>query len=331
MFDWNDLRYFLAVARSGSTNAAAKALGWSQSTVQRRITRLERQLGCKLIERHPTGYLLTALGQDLQSYARNVEEAVAAFERHLASSDKKLTGTVRVTCPEGLLDPLLTPLVDAFQARYPGLRVDLIVTERFLDLSKGEAEIAVRGGEPRDPVLIGRKIADNPWAVYASRSYIARHGRPERPEDINQHAIIDFGGDIVNLLLAKWLRSVAPRATIAARSNSVIGLLMAAKSGVGLTILPVQLGDPADELIRVIDPLPELMSQVYLLVHPDLRHTPRVSAFFDFVIAEIRAFRPVLLGRTRSEEIPSTPRSAAVDTAAALAHRVAKRPRGRSR
>src|SRR5262249_54029656 len=232
MFDWNDLRYFLAVARTGSTIAAAKALGWSQSTVQRRLARLER---------HPTGYRLTALGEDLRRYAEEVEEAVAVFERHLAASDKRLTGTVRVTCPEGLVDPLLTPLVDAFQARYPGLRVDLIVTERFLDLSKGEAEIAVRGGEPRDPVLIGRKIADNPWAVYASRSYIERHGRPERPEDINHHAIIDFSGDIANLLLAKWLRSVAPQATIAARSNSVIGLLMAAKSDVGLTILPVQL------------------------------------------------------------------------------------------
>ena len=301
MFDWNDLRYFLAVARTGSTIAAAKALGWSQSTVQRRLARLERQLGCKLVERHPTGYRLTALGEDLRPYAEEVEEAVAAFERHLASSDKRLTGTIRVTCPEGLVDSLLTPLVDAFQTRYPGLRVDLIVTERFLDLSKGEAEVAVRGGEPRDPVLIGRKIADNPWAVYASRSYIERHGQPERPEDINHHAIIDFSGDISNLLLAKWLRSVAPRATIAGRSNSVIGLLMAAKSGVGLTILPVQLGDPADELVRVINPLPELMSQVYLLVHPDLRHTPRVSTFLDFVIAEIGAFRPVLLGKARQK------------------------------
>jgi DNA-binding transcriptional LysR family regulator len=129
--------------------------------------------------------------------------------------------------------------------------------------------------------------------------YIERHGRPERPEDINDHAIIDFSGDIANLLLAKWLRSVAPRATIAARSNSVIGLLMAAKSGVGVTILPVQLGDPAEELIRVIDPLPGLMSQIYILVHPDLRHAPRVRAFFDFVVAEIGAFRPMLLGKTQ--------------------------------
>jgi DNA-binding transcriptional LysR family regulator len=210
-----------------------------------------------------------------------------------------LRKAVRVTCPEGLVDPLLTPLINAFHSRFLGLRVDLIVTERFLDLSKGEAEIAVRGGEPRDAALIGRKIADNPWAVYASCSYIERHGRPERPEDINDHAIIDFSGDIANLLLAKWLRSVAPRATIAARSNSVIGLLMAAKSGVGVTILPVQLGDPAEELIRVIDPLPELMSQIYILVHPDLRHAPRVRAFFDFVVAEIGAFRPMLLGKTQ--------------------------------
>ena len=97
MFDWNDLRYFLAVARTGSTIAAAKALGWSQSTVQRRLARLERQLGCKLLERHPTGYRLTALGEDLRRYAEQVEEAVAVFERHLAASDKRLTGTVRVS------------------------------------------------------------------------------------------------------------------------------------------------------------------------------------------------------------------------------------------
>ncbi len=299
MFDWNDLRYFLAVARTGSTIAAAKVLGVNQSTVQRRLAVLEERVGRKLVERHPTGYRLSELGEELLSCAEGVEQAVAAFERRLVSSDKSLTGIIRVTCPEGLVNTLMTPLVDAFHARYPALHVDLVVTERFLDLSKGEADIAVRGGEPHDDMLIGRKIAENPWAVYASRSYVERHGRPERPGDIEHHAIIDFGSGFANLHLGKWLRTVAPRARVVAHSETVIGLLMAVKSGAGLAILPVQLGDPEKDLVRVIDPLPELMSQIYLLVHPDLQKMPRVRAFIDFVVSEIDAYRPLLLGKSR--------------------------------
>jgi DNA-binding transcriptional LysR family regulator len=298
MFDWNDLRYFLAVARSGSTIAAAKALGLSQSTVQRRLALLERQLGCALVERHRAGYRLTALGAALRPAAELVAESVAAFERQLASSDKAPVGVLRLTCPEALLDGLVTPLVERFHQRNPGLRVDLLATERFLDLAKGEAEIAIRGGVPNDSVLIGRKIADNPWAVYASRGYIERHGKPERPEDINRHAIVAFGDGIAHLHLAGWLKQVAPRATIAARSQTVIGLMLAAKSGAGITILPAQLGDPEPELVRVIEGVPELMSGVYMLVHPDLRNTPRVRAFLDFVVAEMADFRPLLTGTT---------------------------------
>jgi DNA-binding transcriptional LysR family regulator len=299
VFDWNDLRFFLAVARTGSTIAAAKALGVNQSTVQRRLAVLEERIGCKLVERHPTGHRLTALGQELLPRAVGVEEAIAALERCLQASNKSLSGTIRVTCPEALVSPLVRPLVDAFQTQYPLLQIDLIVTERFLDLSQGEADIAIRGGEPRDDVLVCRKISDTPWAVYASRLYIDRHGQPKRPEDIDQHVIVDFGGT-ANLHLGKWLRTVAPHAKVATHCETVIGALTAVKSGAGLGILPVQLGDPDQDLIRVIDPVPELMSQVCLLVHPDLRKTPRVRAFIDFVFAEINAYRPLLLGKSRS-------------------------------
>ena len=298
MFDWNDLRYFLAVARTGSTIAAAKELGVNQTTVQRRLAELEDRIGCKLVERHPTGYQLSALGQELLPCAKSVEEAIAGLERRLLSIDKALTDTIRITCPEALVNPLVKPLVDAFQARYPGLLIDLIVTERLLDLSRGEADISIRGGEPRDDVLIGRKISDNPWAVYASRSYIERHGRPKRPEDIVHHAIVDFGV-AANLHLGKWLQSVAPHAKVAVHSETVIGALTAVKSGAGLAILPVQLGDPEKDLVRVIDPVPELMSKVYLLVHPDLRKIPRVRTFIDFVFSEIDSYRPLLLGKSR--------------------------------
>lgn len=300
MLEWSDLRYFLSVARTGSTVAAARELGVNQSTVQRRIAALELQLGRKLVQRHHAGYRLTALAHELLPCAREVEQAVAAFERRLASSEEGPFGTIRLTCPEPLVDGFVAPLVARFNAAYPDIRIDLIVDERFLDLCRGEADVAVRGGLPHEGELIARKISDNPWAIYASRSYIARHGRPACAEDINRHSIVDFGEGIGHLHLAKWLRSVAPRAAVAARSNTVVGLQMASKSGVGLALLPVQLGDPESELVRVLDPLPELMSSVYLLVHPDMRRAPRIRAFIEFVFAEAASFEPLLRGLTRS-------------------------------
>lgn len=296
MFDWNDLRHFLAVVRAGSTLAAAKELRVSQPTVQRRLTELEERMGCKLFERHAAGYRLTEIGEELRPYAEGVEIAILALERKLAARDQALTGTIRVTCPEGMAS-LLTPLLESFHAQYPGMRVDLVVSDRYLDLSKGEADIALRAGGPRDDALVGRKIADNPWAIYASRSYLARHRPPAGSDDINKHTIIDMDGDLANLHAAKWLRMIAPHAKVIARSNSLSGLLLAVNSGVGLTALPVHIGDSEPVLVRVLDPVPELMSRLYLFVHPDLRSTPRVRAFFDFVIDQMEKFRPLLSGK----------------------------------
>ena len=198
MFDWNDLRYLLAVAREGSTLAAAKALGVSQPTVQRRLTALEERIDRKLVEHHPTGYRLTELGKALLPAVVDVERSVATFQRQLLSQGVELKGTLRVTCPEGMATRLLAPLIEAFRVKYPELRVDLIMTDRRLDLAKGEAEIAVRMHDPGDERLIARKLADSPWAIYASRSYIERNGRPQRVEDLGRHAIIEFDGEIAN-------------------------------------------------------------------------------------------------------------------------------------
>lgn len=297
MLDWDDLRYFLAVARSGSTIAAAEGLKVNQSTVQRRLAALEEKIGRKLVERLPTGYRLTELGVELRPHAEAIETAVASFERRAAAADDGMTGVVRFTCPEGLAYRLISPLLDVFHARHPGLRVDLVMSDNYLDLAKGEADVAVRGGETRDSDLICRKLADNPWAVYASRAYVARAGRPARPDELDRHAVIHFEGPLAALHAAKWLRSVAPRAAVTAHCNSVLGMLLTAKSGVGLATLPVHIGDAEDDLVRVLEPTPELMSRVYILMHPALRNTPRVRAFFDFMVDEIGVFRPMLLGR----------------------------------
>ncbi|HZP75292.1 MAG TPA: LysR family transcriptional regulator [Pseudolabrys sp.] len=295
MFDWDDLRHFLAVARCGSTIAAAKALHLSQSTVHRRLEELEKRIGRPIVIRHATGYRLTEFGKELLPLAKRVEEAVASFERFLAAADDLPTGSVRVTCSESIGYRLMqSPLLETFHSRYPGLRVELIMSDHFLDIAKGEADVAIRGGVPNEETLVGRKIADVPWALYCSRAYAERHGRVERAEDLDGHAVVEFDGDIKDHHAARWLRSVAPRAKVAARSNSVPGLMMTVKSGVGIAPLPLPLADRETELVCMLGPVPGLYSQIYLLTHPDLRQTPRIRAFFDFIIAELDRVRPLL-------------------------------------
>lgn len=288
MFAWDDVRYFLAFARAGSMQAAAKTLGVNQSTVQRRIAELEAHVGRRLVERHLASYRLTELGEELRPAAEGIEAAVAAFGRHLAASDKGLTGTIRVTCGSILADRLRrTPLIDAFHARHPGLQVELMIGDRFLDLSKGEADIAIRAGEPDDEALVGRKIAEAPWAVYASRAYVECHGRPARPEDIEHHIVVAAGGPIAQYPGARWLSSVAPHAKIATRSDNWPGLVLAVKSGAGPAALLAFQGDSEGGLVRVIDDI-DLATPYYLLMHRDMQQTPRVRAFADFVASGSR-------------------------------------------
>jgi DNA-binding transcriptional LysR family regulator len=297
MFDWNDLKYFLAVVRHGSTIAAAKALNVNQSTVHRRLDELEKRLGYQLVVRQPTGYKLTELGQDMVTYAEGVEEKVQSFERRLAASDASLTGSVRVTCPEAIGARLLhSPLIEKFSERYPDLRVEFIISDKLLDLTKGEADIAIRATAPYDEALFGRKIAETPWAIYASASYIERAGKITDVAEIARHSVALY--DIEQHVTKAWLQSVAPEARVVARCNSMTALRSAAKSGVGLAALPMTVGDGDPDLVRVLGPIPGLTTDFYLLMHSDMTSTPRVRALFDFFIEKLNIVRPILAGET---------------------------------
>jgi DNA-binding transcriptional LysR family regulator len=297
MYDWNDLRFFLALAREGSTLAAARSLGVNQSTVQRRLAELEASLDERLVERQVSGYRLTDLGRAVLPQAEAVAAAATAFAQAVRDTGRSGRGVIRLTCPEPVAVRMAKAgILERFQAAHPGLSVEFVLSDQYVDLTKGEADVALRSGDTDDAILVGRKIAESLWAVYAARSYVALHGAPTHAAEIATHPLIGFEETMTSHRAAIWLQHVAPKASHAARSRSVLGLISAAKAGVGVAPLPMSLGDAEPDLIRLFGPVPEMTRDWRMLVHPDQRHSPRIEAFFDFILSEKEALRPILTG-----------------------------------
>ena len=296
-FQWDDLQHFLAVAHHGSTLAAGRALGVDQSTVQRRLSELERRIGQSLVQRQPTGYRLTEFGQEMLPFAETVERAVLAFERQMEVLGAEATGVIRMTCPEPIVHRITqTGMIDRFHARHPALKLQFVMSDKYMDLHKGDADVALRSGDTDDGELVGRKIGDSVWAVYASKAYIAQHGQPEGIEDLARHALVGFDHSMAKHRLSLWLREVAPNVELASRSSSLLGLVYSVKAGLGVGALPMPLGDAEPDFVRVFGPVPELTRIWRMLTTPELRRTPRVSAFFDFIVEENETLRPILTG-----------------------------------
>lgn len=297
MFDWDDLKHFLAVARCGSTTAAGLAMGVDQSTVQRRLAALEARIGQALVERRPSGTRLTAYGQQLLPHAQQVEQQMLALQRFVRSSARELNGVIRLTCPEPIVLRISqSPLLHRLKARHPGVRVEFVMSDHYVDLAKGEADVALRSGDTVDNALVGRKIADSLWAVYGGRDYLAQHGTPKQPQDLLQHLWVGFDETMAQHRATLWLRQVAPAARLVASCGSVLGTVAFAKANLGLAALPTALGDAEGDLVRVLGPVPELTRSWRMLTTRALRRTPRVSAFFEFMVAELATLRPILTG-----------------------------------
>ncbi|MBC7469467.1 MAG: LysR family transcriptional regulator [Ramlibacter sp.] len=295
MFDWDDLKHFLAVARHGSTSAAGRAIQVDQSTVQRRLTEFERRIGQPLMERHPAGTRLTAYGELLLPHAQAVERDMLALERFVQSSARGLNGIIRLTCPEPIVARIIrSPLLDRLAERHPDLRLEFVMSDHYVDLRKGEADVALRSGDTVDNQLVGRKLADSLWAVYGGRDYLARHAAPQQLGDLAQHTWVGFDASMGNHRATSWLRQVAPDARIVATSGSVLGTIASAKANLGLAALPMALGGAEPDLVQVLGPVPELTRSWRILTTRELRRTPRVSAFFAFMAAEVANLRPIL-------------------------------------
>jgi DNA-binding transcriptional LysR family regulator len=293
-YDWNDLRYLVAVADCGSTTAAARALGVNQSTVQRRLAELEKTLALRLFERAPSGYKLTPAGRALLPDAKAVAAMAGKFAE--AAETAARADILRLTCPEPIAYRLTASgLLDRFHNRNPDYRIELVLSDHYADLAKGEADIALRSGDTTEN-LVGRKVADSLWAIYGSHAYLARHGAPADLNAMAGHPLIGFDHSLDGHRLSEWLREIAPDATYAARVSSVLGLVSAAKAGVGLAALPLALGNAEPDLARVIDTVPALTRSWRVLTHRDARQLPRVRAFFDFLEEVADDLKPILSG-----------------------------------
>jgi DNA-binding transcriptional LysR family regulator len=246
------------------------------------------------VKRHPTGYRLTETGQQLLERASRIEQVVVEFERAASATAKDAKGTVRVTCPEALGPRLIgAGLIERFNERYPDVRIEFVLSDKILDLGS-DADIAIRAKRPTETALFGRKIVDSPWALYASRSYLARCGPVKGPADLGRHSIVMFNGALSDHDAARWLRSAAPKAHVAARAGSIAALLLSVKSGAGLAAMPTIVGDSEKGLRRVLDLGADLATPFYILMHKDMRDTPRVRIFFDYLIDQLAEIKPLL-------------------------------------
>ena len=285
VLDWNDLRYFLAVAREGSTLAAAKRLRTSQTTVARRVAALEAALGIPLFERRQAGYVLTPGGDSLVAEAAEVERTASAFSEAALAQARELSGTVRITTEEIYAITLLAPLLAELHQRHPEIRIDLDTSQQVRDLGAGEADISLRStSEERHPAgLVGRRLSVDDWTLYCSRDYAARHGAPTTLEELRNHPIIGGGGGNLWRHYQAWLQNLGLEDQVAMHHASSGGLLSGVRSGFGIAVLPCVIADGDPELYRCIPPRTQHGRVLWLFTHDRVRHSPRVRTVIDFL------------------------------------------------
>jgi DNA-binding transcriptional LysR family regulator len=291
MYDWGDLRFFLATARRGSTLGAARDLGVNQTTIARRIAALETALSIRLVDRNRDGYRLTEAGAAILAQAERVAREAETVERLVEQGKRDFSGIIRVTAPAIFAEVVLTPWLSEFIDIYPNIKVEVIVAEQFLDLARGEADIAIRASQqPREPGLLVRKLADCPWGLYCSRAYAAKHGAPACKEELNDHLLIGADGPLSARDSHLWLREAAPRASVRTVCSTISTTLVAITTGHGVGALPRDIAMAQKDLIECF-PMPDFGISYYLLTRESLKNVPRVKAFSKFIVARASTLR----------------------------------------
>ncbi len=281
--DWDDLRTFLTIARHQTLSAAARALGVQQPTMGRRLEALEQRAGTRLLLKTPHGYVLTEAGEAVLGNVERMEQEATAAARRITGVDVRLEGVVRLTTVETLAAEVLSPALAAFRRTHPAVQVEVVASRHSLSLTKREADVALRLASFTQSDLVVRKVGAVAYALYAARSYLERHGEPDWSAGAAGHTLVLTEQDLLGLPEMQWLLASAPAASVGMASNSRLVHWAAARDGVGLACLPCYLGDGVPDLVRVPAPAPGPIRDLWLGVHADLRHMPRIRAFSEAI------------------------------------------------
>lgn len=285
--EWGDLKYFLAVARSGSLTEAGRKLNTSASTVSRRIAVLEKKLGARLFDRKSSGYALTESGIVIRRKAEEVEEAALSVERVALGRDTHATGMVRVTASDDIAANLIAPHLGGFRARYPDISLEIVAQMEHADLNQREADIALRGARPTRGRFIIRRAGVWHFGLYAARKYAEAHNLKPGLGDLSGTEIITWTKEWMHLRGGPWFAEYARGAKIALASDSRRVHHAACKAGLGVAILPCALADKEPDLICLLPPKKVLSLPLWLVVHRDLARTARVRAVMDFLFETV--------------------------------------------
>ena len=291
--DWDKLRVFHAVAEAGSFTHAGDTLNLSQSAVSRQISALEEALQVPLFHRHARGLILTEQGESLNRTVREVFAKLAMTEALLTESRDKPAGRLKVTTTVGFGASWLAPRVQAFLDMYPDVTMNLVLDDTDLDLAMREADVAIRMHPPKQPDLVQRHLMEIEWHLCASPAYLAKHGTPQTPDDLDAHRLILFGSYHPPVPDVNWLAELGRRAGDPRRAllevNSLQAMMEAVKSGLGMAAVPDYMAEEAeaDGIVRLLPEVKAPKVDVYFVYPEELRSSKRVAVFRDFLLSRL--------------------------------------------
>jgi DNA-binding transcriptional LysR family regulator len=300
-FDWDDLRYFLSVAQSGTVSAAARRLGVDHATIIRRVDALERAMGIKLFERTPRGYYLTANGERLLPSAESIHNEARKIGREMLAGSHGVGGIVRISTLEGFGNFFLAGRLPKFAAQYPNLTIELLTLQQIVALSRREADIAISLQPPDTGLFFREKLTDYALFVYGSRTYL--EGRPQivSRADLTDHVFCGYIDDLVFVRGLDYLDEINKGLRAKLQSSSLHAQSEAAIAGYGLCVLPAYIAARHSELVPVLPEELHLRRSYWLVAGDDVAPSPRVQAVRRFIRAEVDAHRASFLGSLAEE------------------------------
>lgn len=290
--NWDDLRVFLAVARSGSISSGARQLDLQHSTVSRRMRKLEQDLGARLFDKVPSGYALTSAGENLSQAAGRMEREVLLVDGVLSGKDLKPSGSLRVTAIDNMATTLLMPMFTGFSRRFPQVALHLMVSNSDASLAQREADVAIRLTNTPPDTLIGKRIVTVSSAIYGGLKYVDRLRKAGGEPQWLGVECCEFH--------KSWTRQACGDQSHQFYVDDTLLTQAALREGMGVSILPCFMGDSDPLLARYADPQPEWDLGLWILLHPDLKRTTRVLAFRDHMTEAVRAQSDLFAGRSPS-------------------------------